>query len=313
MCGPQHRPPWILGRAGKSLNELEREEIELTGDQDRFSVTVGFEQRFSGFAPVPTRPARPANRILVPGTVAYWRFDAPAHRIADLSGHGNELTKVTVPGTLPRLPHLGPRAPPRPAGPRQPVLRRGHEPAARHLSADSRQRAAERRHLPFGPSSAAGKTGGDPDEPLATLSLSGDRELQRAVYPLNQNGPVTNRGHELPLGAWWHVAVVNDGRRTAMYVKGCPVVRPPPHGHRPHHPRPALTAGRLRVRREDRPDRARLDRRRPGRRPRAARQPLHERATGRRSTGVSGTMMASAVRRGPDQGAGTASMSYASR
>jgi hypothetical protein len=51
MCGPQHRPPWILGRAGKSLNELEREEIELTGDQDRFSVTVGFEQRFSGFAP----------------------------------------------------------------------------------------------------------------------------------------------------------------------------------------------------------------------------------------------------------------------
>lgn len=177
--------------------------------------------------PVPTRPARPANRIPVPGTVAYWRFDAPAHRIADLSGHGNELTKVTVPGTLPRLPHLGPRAPPRPAGPRAPVLRRGHEPAARHLSADSRQRAAERRHLPFGPSSAAGKTGGDPDEPLATLSLSGDRELQRAVYPLNQNGPVTNRGHELPLGAWWHVAVVNDGRRTAMYVKGCPVVRTP--------------------------------------------------------------------------------------
>lgn len=51
--------PWILGRAGERLNELERGEIELTGPQDRFAVPIDFEKRFAGFAPVPVRgPAR---------------------------------------------------------------------------------------------------------------------------------------------------------------------------------------------------------------------------------------------------------------
>ena len=52
--------PWILGRAAKGLNELERQEMELSGDADRFSVDIDFEERFSGFAPVPARPSRPA-------------------------------------------------------------------------------------------------------------------------------------------------------------------------------------------------------------------------------------------------------------
>ena len=26
---------------------------------------------------------------------------------------------------------------------------------------------------------------------------------------------------------WWHLAVVNDGRHTTLYVQGCPVVRNP--------------------------------------------------------------------------------------
>lgn len=47
--------PWILGRAKKGLNELERQEMELSGDADRFSVEIDFQQRFSGFAPVPAR------------------------------------------------------------------------------------------------------------------------------------------------------------------------------------------------------------------------------------------------------------------
>ena len=34
--------PWILGRAAKGLNELERQEIELSGDADRFSVDIDF-------------------------------------------------------------------------------------------------------------------------------------------------------------------------------------------------------------------------------------------------------------------------------
>jgi hypothetical protein len=57
--------------------------------------------------------------------------------------------------------------------------------------------------------------------------VSGDRELQWCVYPLNQTGSSTNWCHELPLGAWWHVAVVNDGKLTKVYVDGCEVVRNP--------------------------------------------------------------------------------------
>ncbi|MFD5538411.1 metallophosphoesterase, partial [Streptomyces sp. NPDC127079] len=68
--------PWILGRAKKGLNELERQEIELSGDADRFSVDIDFADRFAGFAPVPARPARPASQLLVRGTAAYWRFDS---------------------------------------------------------------------------------------------------------------------------------------------------------------------------------------------------------------------------------------------
>ena len=46
-----------------------------------------------------------------------------------------------------------------------------------------------------GRSSEAGKAtnnDGDPQEPVVTLSLSGDRELQWCIYPLNQDGSVTN-------------------------------------------------------------------------------------------------------------------------
>ena len=49
---------------------------ELTTTVDRFSVPIDFAQRFAGFDPVPVRPARPAKDVLVPGTLAYWRFDA---------------------------------------------------------------------------------------------------------------------------------------------------------------------------------------------------------------------------------------------
>ena len=47
------------------------------------------------------------------------------------------------------------------------------------------------------------------------------------MRPLNQQGIATNWGQETPLETWWHLAVVNDGRHTTLYVEGCPVVRNP--------------------------------------------------------------------------------------
>ncbi|NUS83419.1 MAG: Tat pathway signal sequence domain protein [Streptomyces sp.] len=256
--------PWILGRADDERGELERGEIERTGPQDYFSVPIDFERRFAGFAPVAPRPARPASRMVIPGTVAYWRFDqgdrngAPVEdsvRITDHSGRGNHLTKVTVDGSPAdaltwsdeyhpdqpghgSLAFHGDKPPLRGAYLRTAdgaplngaTFRSGYTVEAfLKLPADwdSGHSAWSALLSRRGRSGDAGKTGGDTDEPVVTLSLSDGHALQWAVYPQNQDGAVTNWSHELPLNTWWHAAVVNDGRHTTMYVDGCPVARNP--------------------------------------------------------------------------------------
>ena len=245
--------PWILGRAAKGLNELERQEIELSGDADRFTVEIDFAERFAGFDPVPARPARPASKMLIPGTAAYWRFDsAVSGTVRDLSGKGNDLTVVSVGGGAlgwsadhhPDQPGHGSlefqgfKSPLKGAYLRtvdkaplnSAVFKDGYTievfyrmPADWDPDHNAWAGLVSRR----GTGGAAGKTGDDPDEPLATLSLSNDREPQWAMRPLNQEGIATNWGQETPLETWWHLAVVNDGKHTTLYVQGCPVVRNP--------------------------------------------------------------------------------------
>ncbi|WP_369393460.1 LamG-like jellyroll fold domain-containing protein [Streptomyces sp. CG1] len=245
--------PWILGRAGKGLNELERQEIELSGDADRFSVGIDFAARFSGFDPVPARPARPASRMLIPGTVAYWRFESPVSgTVRDLSGHGNDLTMVSVGGgslgwsadhhpdqpSHGSLDFQGYKSPLRGAYLRtvdgaplnSAVLEDGYTIEAFYwLPAD--WDAAH--HSWSGLVGRAGRNGDvgrptdDPDEPPATLSITDGPGPQWAARPLNQQALLTNWGDETARETWWHVAVVNDGRHTTMYVQGCPVVRNP--------------------------------------------------------------------------------------
>ncbi|CAM5626856.1 hypothetical protein [Streptomyces afghaniensis 772] [Streptomyces afghaniensis] len=248
--------PWILGRAGKGLNELERQEMELSGDADRFSVEIDFEERFSGFAPVPARPARPVSKMLVPGTAAYWRFEKPvngtAGTVRDLSGRGNDLSLVTVGGGA--LGWSADHHPDQPGhgslefqGFKSPLkgayLRTVDGAPLNSATFEDGYTIEAFYRLPAdwdpdhnawsglvgrtGTGGTAGKTADDPDEPLATLSLSNDREPQWAMRPLNQQGIATNWGQETPLETWWHLAVVNDGRHTTLYVEGCPVVRNP--------------------------------------------------------------------------------------
>jgi hypothetical protein len=250
--------PWILGRAAKGLNELERQEIELSGDADRFTVDIDFGDRFSGFAPVPARASRPASKLLVPGTVAYWRFDghsdatAVSGTVRDQSGRGNDLTLVTVGGSTLNwssdhhpdqpghgsLEFTGYKSPLKGAYLRtvdgaplnSATFKRGYTIEAFYrLPADwdPDHNAWSGVVSRTGTGGAAGKTADDPDEPLATLSLSNDREPQWAVRPLNQEGIASNWGQETPLETWWHLAVVNDGKHTTLYVEGCPIVRNP--------------------------------------------------------------------------------------
>ncbi|MEV8032508.1 LamG-like jellyroll fold domain-containing protein [Streptomyces sp. NPDC086182] len=74
----------------------------------------------------------------------------------------------------------------------------------------------------------AGKTTGwSPLEPTCSLNLSPERFLQFVVYPAGQDADPTSWSHALPVGRWTHVAVVNDGRRTVLYVDGSKIARNP--------------------------------------------------------------------------------------
>ncbi|HET9172263.1 MAG TPA: LamG-like jellyroll fold domain-containing protein [Actinospica sp.] len=259
--------PWIgkLMAAGEA-NALAVREAQLSSAVDRFSIAIDFDERFDGFAPVKPRPSRPAKEMLVRGTVAYWRFDGLGANgasvgggtvIKDRTGLGNDLALQTVSGTpAGALTYSSAYHPDQPGhaslaftGQGSPIkgsylqtvasapinaneFEHGYTfEAFFYLPADwnSDQNAWSAILSRWGTAGQAGKSAGntDPNEPIATLSLSGDRELQWCVYPLNLDDESTNWGHELPLGAWWHVAVVNDGAITKLYVDGCEVARNP--------------------------------------------------------------------------------------
>ncbi|MEK8174051.1 LamG domain-containing protein [Streptomyces sp. M19] len=74
----------------------------------------------------------------------------------------------------------------------------------------------------------AGKTTGwSQDEPTCSLNVTSERFLQFVVYPHVQDADPTSWSHALPVGRWTHVAVVNDGRATVMYVDGSRIARNP--------------------------------------------------------------------------------------
>src|SRR5207248_9320809 len=110
--------PYFTGVPEDHRTELQRLEVELTSAANRFSVPLNVPD------PTPAPPPRPARSVLVPGTLAYWRFDgqpagAPVATVRDQSGHGNDLTRVTV-GRGPAAPRWSAqhrRGPPRPARP----------------------------------------------------------------------------------------------------------------------------------------------------------------------------------------------------
>ncbi|MFE6286180.1 LamG-like jellyroll fold domain-containing protein [Streptomyces sp. NPDC057877] len=74
----------------------------------------------------------------------------------------------------------------------------------------------------------AGKTTGwSKDEPTCSLNVTPERFLQFVHYPDVQDADPTSWSHALPVGRWTHIAVVNDGRRTVMYVDGSKIARNP--------------------------------------------------------------------------------------
>ena len=261
--------PWILDQApptGRSL--LAAQESRITTPTDYFSVSIDFAERFSGFIPIKSRPGRPAHEMLIPGTLAYWRFDqggangtpfTSGQTVADQTGHGNDFSVLnTVPGSASNALTWSDEYHPDQPGHASLYFDGGQNPlhgaylttpgsaplntetfASGYTfeaflkiptdwnSNDNSWMALLSR---WGESGQAGKSGGntDPNEPIVTLSLSDGREPQWCVYPLNLTDESTNWGQGLPENTWWHLAVVNDGHTTVMYVEGCETVDNPP-------------------------------------------------------------------------------------
>lgn len=259
--------PWIRELAAKDeLNALAAREIELTSAVDHFSMAIDFDERFAGFAPVPPRAPRPARRMLVPGTLAYWRFDEGAAagsdvagdtKIKDLTGQGNDLVLRTVAGTPAHsLTWTDDHHPDQPGHGALVFAGQGNPVSGAYLQTLDRapiNRETFRHGFTFelffklpadwdpnrngwssmlsrwGTAAEAGKNGpsATADEPVLTISLSSSIELQWNAYPLNQTGATTGWSHLLRQDEWWHVAVVNDGRISKLYVNGCEEGRNP--------------------------------------------------------------------------------------
>jgi hypothetical protein len=222
-------------------------------------MEIDFDQRFAGFAPVPPRKARPARRMLLPGTVAYWRFDeggaagsdvAAGTVVKDQTGKGNDLVLRSAPGTPAHtLTWTADHHPDQPGHAGLVFTGEGNPVSGAYLQTvdkapiNGETFAAGYTFEAFfkvptdwdggrngwsailsraGSAGQAGKNGptATADEPILTLSLSSSIELQWNVYPLNQNGATTAWSHLLQQDQWWHVAVVNDGRISKLYVNG---------------------------------------------------------------------------------------------
>ena len=75
----------------------------------------------------------------------------------------------------------------------------------------------------------AGKTEGDVNEPLAVLGFSPWGEVQFASFPDNLNDIVTSWSSPMNKDRWYHLAAVNDGHATRLYIDRYPARRDPVH------------------------------------------------------------------------------------
>ncbi len=246
--------PWIMDQNPARRSLLAEGEIELTDETNRFSLPFDFTARFAGFDPQPVRPERPASALVIPGTLAYWRLDgAVGSKVVDRSGRGNDLTPVLLPGSAAdSLQVSTEHHPDQPAhaswlfaGGKDPArggylrtadnaplnrqtFRNGYTiEAFVKLADDGADHSWEGLLSRLGTGADVGKTGSDPSEPVAKLGFSGGRQVQWAVYPLDKNDTFTNWGHEQVAGRWFHLAVVNDGKHSTLYVDSSELLRNP--------------------------------------------------------------------------------------
>ena len=252
--------PYWLSIAPGARSQLGSEEVALNDAANHFTMKVNFRDRFKPLPPVKLLPPVAADKVVIPGTLAYWRFEgqngAPVPQgglaVHDLSGHGNDLTRVTLSnGTANDMVYTREFHPAQPSRGSLFINGNSSQGGAYLRTADGAPLNAEtfKNGYTFEafarfPQDCCGgdpwmgllarqgtqgdlkiATAGDPNSPAVTFSVSPSGEFQWAIQPFTQPDLATNWSFRTPTLTWYHVALVNDGKTTKLYINGSEDVR----------------------------------------------------------------------------------------
>ena len=252
--------PYWLSIPPSARSPLGKGEVRLTDAANQFTLNVNFKDRFAPLVPVKPLPPVAADKVVIPGTLAYWRFEGQngvpvpegAVAVRDLSGNGNDLTRVTLAnGQASDMAYTQEFHPAQPSRGSLFINGNASQGGAYLRTADKAPLNGETFkngytfeafvRLPedccgvdpwmgllarMGTQGDLGlTTAGDPQNPLVTLSVSPSLEFQWAVQPFSQPDLVTNWSFRTPAFTWYHVALVNDGKTTNLYINGSEDVR----------------------------------------------------------------------------------------
>lgn len=253
--------PWVKGMPEEERTIFDEE--KLVDDFNDFTISMDFEERFSGFQPASEIQKEIPN---VSGTQAHWRFEnssasdlqavssGEAKVVRDLSNQGNDLYRKDEGSARPKdmvwtkgnaqnpksrsgIRFIGDKTQDKGSylqtSDSAPINKNTFEngytvEAIIKLSPDFQSEKNSWMGIlgRLGTGKDAGKINGDQDAPLATMSVSSLREIQWAAFPVNYNSEHTNWSWELD-DNWHHIAIVNDRVTTIMYIDGVEVLRNP--------------------------------------------------------------------------------------
>ena len=250
--------PWILGQKEADRNGYERQMLEKTDPPSRFSLAVDFKALAQRLDPKPTPAEVDTDALKLPGTVALWRPSGTGAvtKLDDLSGSGNDLAPTTLAGSTGDQAQVSISDD---HGDDQPSAK-----SLKFTASKGQRRGTYFQTAPDAPINTTafldgytieaflklpanccnsnawmgilgqqgtgrdiGRTQSDPDEGVVELALSGGAELQWAVWPTNRGDNTTAWGHLMAADRWTHVAVVNDGRYSDLYIDGSLMGRNP--------------------------------------------------------------------------------------
>lgn len=250
--------PWIMGQKEADRNAHERQLIEKTEPQSRFSIPVDFKALAQRLDPKPAPAEVSTEALKIPGTLALWRPSGTGTitKLDDLSGNGNDLTPTTLANSTGEQAQVSVNDD---HGDDQPSAKSLKFTANKSQRRGTYLRTADNAPLNTnefktgytfeafvklpanccgsnawmgilgqqGTGRDLGRTKDDPDESAIALALSGGAELQWAVWPTNTDRLITAWGHGMASNRWTHLAVTNDGRFTDLYIDGALMGRNP--------------------------------------------------------------------------------------